>query len=71
MSFIKVWIHYVWATKNHEAALQKGSREILFSHILEVNRKKGIWVDTVNGYSNSSFGDKFALLNFSFKPRYC
>lgn len=52
MSFIKVWIHYVWATKNHESLLQQDFRKLIFSHILEQNRKKGIWIDTINGHNN-------------------
>lgn len=51
MSYVTIWIHAVWSTKNYEPLLHKEIRTVLFQHILENARKKGIWVDTVNGYA--------------------
>lgn len=50
MSYVTIWIHGVWSTKNHEPLLHKEIRPVLFQHILENGRSKDIWVDTVNGY---------------------
>lgn len=49
MAFVKIWIHAVWGTKNRENILEKGKREKLFAHIRENARKKGIYVDFING----------------------
>jgi putative transposase len=51
MPFIKVYIHFVWSTKNREPFLAtKELREMVWKHILENARDKGIFVDFVNGY---------------------
>ncbi len=50
MSYLKIWIHYVWSTKDQKPPLTKKVRKVLFPHILENAREKDIWVDTVNGY---------------------
>lgn len=49
MAFVKIWIHAVWGTKNRENILEKGKREKLFIHIRENARKKGIYIDFING----------------------
>ena len=35
MSFIRVWIHYVWSTKNRDPILKDEFRCSLFDHISE------------------------------------
>jgi REP element-mobilizing transposase RayT len=50
MSYVTVWLHCVWSIKNRDPLLQKELRPLLFQHIFDNGRKKGIWVDTVNGY---------------------
>lgn len=52
MSFIKVYLHYVWSTKNREPLLSNDIRFNVFNHILENARKKNIFIDFVNGYSD-------------------
>jgi len=53
MSFIKVYIHLVWCTKNRYPFLDtKELRLEVWKHILENGRKKGIFIDFVNGYSD-------------------
>ena len=49
MSYIRVWIHYIWATKYREPILKDEFRNILFQHIRENARKQGIYLDRVNG----------------------
>ena len=52
MPFVKVYIHFVWSTKNREPLLEtKEIREKVWFHIRENARKKGIFIDFVNGYS--------------------
>jgi putative transposase len=53
MSFIKVYIHFVWSTKNREPFLAtKEFREKVWNHILQNAREKGIFIDFVNGYED-------------------
>ena len=50
MPFIRVWIHYVWSTKNREPLLIDKYRYALFQHIKENALLKKIYLDRVNGY---------------------
>ena len=50
MPYIRVWIHYVWATKNRQPILIAPYREPLFDHIRLNARLKDIYLDRVNGY---------------------
>ena len=53
MPFIKVYIHFVWSTKNRVPLLNsKEIRQKVWSHIKENAHKKGIFIDYVNGYSD-------------------
>ena len=49
MAFVKIWVHAVWGTKNRENILEKGKRETLFAHIRDNARKKGFYIDFING----------------------
>lgn len=50
MSFIRVWVHFVWATKNRAPVLVDAYRDRLFDHIRQNAREKDIYLDRVNGY---------------------
>ena len=52
MAYVNVWIHAVWGTKNHEPILTKEVRAILFQHIKENGKSKGVYVDFINGYND-------------------
>ena len=52
MPFVKVYIHFVWCTKNRVPYLDsKDLRLKVWSHIRENALTKGIFIDFVNGYS--------------------
>ena len=51
MPFIKIWIHFVWATKNRYPFLTPNIRQNVFKHIKENGALKNIHIDFVNGYS--------------------
>jgi REP element-mobilizing transposase RayT len=51
MSFIKIWVHCVWTTKNRIPFLKNGIREKVLFHIIENARSKGIYIDHINGYN--------------------
>ena len=50
MPFLKIWIHFVWATKNRAPLLTKDIRQRVFAHIRENAPKKNIHIDFVNGH---------------------
>jgi REP element-mobilizing transposase RayT len=51
MSWVRVWIHLVFSTKNREPFLNtKELREKVFNHIKENAKEKEIWLDSINGY---------------------
>jgi REP element-mobilizing transposase RayT len=50
MGYIKIYVHFVWTTKNREPLLKKEIRETIFSHIRENARSKGIFIDFIGGY---------------------
>ena len=52
MSFIKVYIHFVWSTKNWEPILKtKELRKRVWHHIRDNAVEKGIFIDFINGFS--------------------
>jgi len=52
MSFIKVYVHYIWSTKNRTPLLNDNIRADVFKHIRENAREKKIFIDFINGYNN-------------------
>ena len=52
MPFIKVYIHFVWSTKNRMPLLEtKEIRDKVWFHVKENAKKKGVFIDFVNGHS--------------------
>ena len=53
MPFVKVYIHFVWSTKNRVPFLNsKELRLKVWNHIRENAKEKGIFIDFINGYSD-------------------
>lgn len=51
MSWVSIWVHLVFSTKNRETYLRtKEIRKKVFQHIKENAKTKNIWIDTINGY---------------------
>ena len=50
MPFIRIWIHYVWSTKNRQPILIDEFRYPLFNHIKENSFEKKIFLDRINGF---------------------
>jgi putative transposase len=50
MPWIKVWLHFVWCTKERFPYLQDGIRTRVFEHIRENAVKKKIHIDFLNGF---------------------
>jgi putative transposase len=51
MSFVKIWVHLVFATKNREPLLKKDFRPELYQHISNNCKEKDIFLQAINGYS--------------------
>jgi putative transposase len=53
MPFVKVYIHFVWSTKNRVPYLDSVElRRKVWQHIRENTKVKGVFVDFVSGYSD-------------------
>jgi putative transposase len=51
MSFVRIWVHVVFTTKDREPILSAELRQRLCEHIRENARNKGIFLDSINGWS--------------------
>jgi len=49
MSFIRIWVHCVWTTKNRIPYLTDNIRDKVIAHILEYASSKNIYIDVLNG----------------------
>ena len=51
MSFVKIWVHAVFSTKNREPLLTANIRQEGYSHIISNCHKKVIFLEAINGQS--------------------
>jgi putative transposase len=53
MSWVRVYLHLVFSTKNREPFLNSSAlRKTVFQHIKKNAEEKGIWLDCINGYQD-------------------
>jgi REP element-mobilizing transposase RayT len=53
MSWVRVYMHMVFSTKNREPFLNSAElRKKFFQHIKNNAEEKGIWLDCINGYQD-------------------
>ena len=51
MSWIRIWVHLIFSTKNRIVFLESAElRKNIFIHIKENAKEKKIWLDNINGY---------------------
>lgn len=51
MSWVRIWVHLVFSTKNRTPFLKtRELRTAIFDHMKEEASKKDIWLDTIGGY---------------------
>ena len=50
MPWIKVWLHFVWSTKDRFPYLNEEIRTTVFDHIRHNAKQKGIYLDFINGW---------------------
>ncbi len=49
MSFVKIWVHIVFSTKNREPLLKKEFRNDIYQHIKQNCKEKDIFLKEING----------------------
>lgn len=52
MSYVRIWVHIVFSTRNHEQYFSAEIRSKLFAHIRDNCREKGIILDSIGGWSD-------------------
>jgi putative transposase len=52
MPFIRIWIHFIWSTKNRDKLIVPSLKTVLLDHIKMNAKDKNIWIDTVNCVSD-------------------
>jgi putative transposase len=52
MSYVRIWVHLVFATKNRKPLLTKQVRPKVYEHIIDNCKNKGIYLQTINGYTD-------------------
>lgn len=51
MSYVRIWVHVVFSTRNHEQYLNSDLRRKLIEHIKINCRNKEIFLDSIGGWS--------------------
>jgi putative transposase len=51
MSFVKIWVHLVFSTKNREPWLKEEIRYKVHQHIIQNCKEKEIFLQAINGYT--------------------
>ncbi|HED06545.1 MAG TPA: IS200/IS605 family transposase [Ignavibacteria bacterium] len=52
MSYVRIWVHTVFGTKNKEPLLVRDVKIKLINHIKENAKVKNIFMDEINGHKN-------------------
>ena len=52
MSFVKIWVHLVFSTKNREPWLNKNMRYDVHKHIIKNCKEKEIFLEAIDGYTD-------------------
>ena len=50
MSYVRIWVHSVWGTKNRIPFLTNDNKLNLLNHIKENAKSKKIYIDFINGH---------------------
>lgn len=50
MSYVQIWIHAVWGTKNRYPFMNHESKEAICSFITAYAKEKEIYIDCINGH---------------------
>ncbi len=50
MSYVRIWLHCVWGTKNRQPFITRQNKKAILDHIRENAEKKNIYIDFINGH---------------------
>lgn len=50
MSYVRIWLHCVWGTKDRTPFITENNKKAIIGHIRENAIKKGIYIDFINGH---------------------
>lgn len=50
MSYVRIWLHCVWGTKDRTPFIAENNKKAIIDHIRENAIKKGIYIDFINGH---------------------
>jgi len=50
MSYVRIWLHCVWGTKNRIPFLNDSNKQTILTHIRENAIGKDIYIDFINGH---------------------
>jgi len=50
MSYVRIWLHCVWGTKNRTPFINRNNKKTIVDHIRENAQKKEIYIDFINGH---------------------
>ncbi|MFQ6676842.1 MAG: IS200/IS605 family transposase [Fidelibacterota bacterium] len=48
-TYFKIWLHYIWTTKNRDRIISKSFKQKLIYHFKEYGKENDIYVDIANG----------------------
>ena len=52
MSYVKIWLHCVWSTKNRDQIIPNSFRPEVLKHFSENAEEKNIVLDYINAHEN-------------------
>jgi REP-associated tyrosine transposase len=52
MSYVRIWLHCVWGTKNRFPFIDKNNKKGILSHIRANAKDKSIYIDSINAVEN-------------------
>ena len=50
MSYVRIWLHCVWGTKNRTSFITTNNKKVILDHIRKNAKEKEIYIDFINGH---------------------
>ena len=52
MSWVRIWVHIVFSTKNREPLLKDHLRDYVFDHIRQTAKERNIYIKSIDGWED-------------------
>lgn len=52
MSWVRIWVHIVFSTKNREPLLKDNLRDYVFDHIRQTAKERNIYIKSIDGWED-------------------